>query len=210
MKPKLFFVLFILIAAPALTQMTPGYSTYATVAAGATKGEIVVSGVLDGTATCAPGYSLCDSIYHQGQVRLSFAGNTTTTYGNHVVPTGYVSVSNVASATLTPGQALEVDSDGQVYCSGIGNFIFTDLLTFSVGFSETLYAIATNTSTMCSWNKSCPVGQTATCGVGVIYGTPPCANFVEQYFAWYNFGAGNVCLKSGPAFGSDIPVGGCD
>jgi hypothetical protein len=113
--------------------------------------------------------------------------------------TAYDEGDSVYLCDVTIGQG---DVPGDCYSSA-GPFG----LAFSAGASETLYALATKT---CSWNKSCPVGQTATCGVGTIYGPPPCANFEELYFVWYNFGAGNVCVQYGPVIASSIPVGGCD
>lgn len=212
MKPKLFFVLFTLIAAPALAQMTVHYSTYVTYSAEATSvtgGTIYVSAVVDGTASCAPGYSLCDSIYHQGQVRVSIAGNSTTVYGSHVLPTGYVSVTNGASSPATPGDDLEIDSDGEVYCSGIGGFIFTDILIGTTGLRLSAYISTGPSEGLCTWTPTCE----GSCSVSS-YTTNPnsqgqCYTNGQIYRQCLDFEVGGSCVIRRIVCAGRISPGSC-
>lgn len=65
-------------------------------------------------------------------------------------------------------------------------------------------------ASVCSYSKNCRVGQTATCGVGTVYKAAPCSpQFLEFYYIYFNFGAGNVCAPTGLAVGSSVP-GNCD
>jgi len=212
MRPYLIASAVLLSGQFGFAQMTYDYSAYETHSYDAS--HIYATAVVDGSATCSNIHiqSLnCSAVTHQGQAYVNLAGTGGWVYGPEVNPNDYISVSNAQSINATAGD-YTLSAEGTVLCS-VAGLVFIDsfpVLSFSVGASETLYANATDTKTSCSWNKSCPAGQTATCGVGTIYGTPPCANFVELYFVWYNFGAGNVCLQSGPAVGSTVPVGGCD
>jgi hypothetical protein len=106
---------------------------------------------------------------------------------------------------------VEWDTEGQVFCSFLGLFYDSGLFSFHIGVSETNYTYAPPPQGgACAYAKNCPVGQTATCGVGTVYKATPCSpQFLHLYFVYYNTGGGPHCLGIGPAIGSSLP-GNCD
>ena len=98
---------------------------------------------------------------------------------------------------------------GAVNCSVMGG-IFSNIGSVQSGASQTNYSYASQLLGVCSYAKNCPVGQTATCGVGTIYKAIPCSpKFLELFYLWHKDSGGTHCDPIGVAVGSDVP-GDCD
>jgi hypothetical protein len=96
--------------------------------------------------------------------------------------------------------ACEAYYEGNAACSVMGalNSLSLTSLLPHFGVSETNYAYANQSGGACAYSKSCPVGQTATCGVGTVYKSTPCSpQFLLLIFGYYNNGGGNVCFSLG-------------
>jgi hypothetical protein len=135
-------------------------------------------------------------------------------------PATYINIQATEEATFC--DVFYIEDGYSQECEAIGNGTALDgvggrlgsfsggSLTFNAGASETNYSYASQLGGVCSYSKNCPVGQTATCGVGTVYKAAPCSpQFLEFYYIYFNFGAGNVCAPTGLAVGSNIP-GNCD
>jgi hypothetical protein len=178
---------------------------------------VVVEGYTAGSCNyvCGPNNQQCtiagcSSAVHTPRINNVIGGVGGWSTGPASSPFSYLSYQTTTSVQGTAGHQDSASTEGDVLCSGLG-LLFGSGGGGHVGASETNYTYAPPPSgNVCAYNKNCPVGQTATCGAGTLYQSVPCTpQFYELYFAWYNFGAGTVCVGFPIAFGSSLP-GNCD
>jgi len=170
----------------------------------------------NGSASCAYPAD-CAGMVHTLTANVTWGGTTTpkATSGAYtdLLTVAATGVGDTCDALIDPSSELcQGTIEGSATCSDVGQLqsFSSSISAIRAGVSQTNYAYANQIEGVCAYYKSCPVGQTATCGVSTVYKATPCApQFLEFYYIYYNFGSGNRCLPVGLVIGSSLP-GDCD
>lgn len=168
MRPHFLLLTILLWGHIGFAQMTYNYSSYVQYGADAT--HIYATAVVDGSATCNNTHiqSLnCSAIYHQGKVYLAVGNTSGWVYGAQVNPNNYISVTNAKTLDdPTYGTDYAVNSDEEVFCSGVGGLVFFQGPFNTARISESAYISLGYypVGGVCSWGDTCQGTCTADFG----------------------------------------------
>lgn len=187
MKHLLLLFLFVPFAAG---QMGTGYSTYSNYTADG-NGNIYVNAVVDGAASCPQQieHINCATVRHYGVVSITLNGVTTTTTGNQVSPSSYISVGTTGTITgVVDGVDYVVNGTAQVQCTAVG-VVFQEspglLGTIGKRFSAFVYS-GNKGNNQCLWMSTC---RSSVCNVsewtGKCYGANPFYQYLQCYDVIY-------------------------